>query len=162
MNLATRQLKDLLMSNYNFFSVFSWCEKVTTTNTNESINKLTCREKQIGDILRDLSPDNSIGPDRIRNLILKKCHKTLCISKKLLFQACINKQWFPTYWRISQVTPTFKEGSKVDVTCYRPISLLCCSSKIFQKQIFDKLYYFFESCTQVSTVLGSDNLPHFS
>ena len=56
----------------------------------------------------------------------------------------MNKQWFPTYWKIRQVTPIFKESSKADVTCYRPISILCCSSKVFEKLIFDKIYYFFE------------------
>ena len=132
--------------NFNryFISVFSKCEKVTTTYTNKSLNKLTCSEKRIGDILFDLNPDKSTGPDRIGNLILKKCHKTLCKPMKLLFQACINRQWFPTYWKISQVTPIFKEGSKADVTYYGPISLLCCSSKVFEKLIFDKIYYFFE------------------
>ena len=62
--------------------VFSKCEKVTTTNTDESLNKLTCREKQIGDILCDLNPDKSIGMDRIGDLILRKYHKTLCKSMK--------------------------------------------------------------------------------
>ena len=30
------------------------------------------------------------------------------------------------------------------MTCYRPICLLCCSSEVFEKLIFDKVYYFFE------------------
>ena len=47
-------------------------------------------------------------------------------------------------WKISQVTPIFKEVSKSDVTYYRPIRFLCCSSKVFEKLFFDKNYYFLE------------------
>ena len=34
----------------------------------------------------------------------------------------------------------FKEGNKADVSCYRPISLLCCCSKKLEKVIFDRIY----------------------
>ena len=47
--------------NRYFVPVLSECERVTTTNTNVSLNKLTCSEKQISDILCDLNPDKSTG-----------------------------------------------------------------------------------------------------
>ena len=62
--------------NRYFVSVFSKSEKLTTTNSDESLNTLTCSENQIGDILCDLNPNKSTGPDRIGNLILKNCRKT--------------------------------------------------------------------------------------
>ena len=51
-----------------------------------------------------------------------------------------NKGNFPSYWKISQITPIYKEGSRAEVNCYTPISLLCCVSKIFEKVIFDEIY----------------------
>ena len=41
-----------------------------------------------------------------------------------------NKE-YPNYRRISQTTPIFEDENKTDATYYRPISLLCCTSKIF-------------------------------
>ena len=52
---------------------------------------------------------------------------------KLTFQTCKNKQGFPTYWKISQVTPIFREVCKADVTFYRPIGLISGSSKFLTK-----------------------------
>ena len=37
--------------NRYFVSVFSMCEKVTTTKTNESLNKLICSDDQISSFL---------------------------------------------------------------------------------------------------------------
>ena len=52
----------------------------------------------------------------------------------------MNKNIYSNYWKISQVSPVFKEGNKADVSCYLPISLLCCISKMFEKILFDQLY----------------------
>ena len=41
---------------------------------------------------------------------------------------------------MSQVTPFFKEGNKADVSNYRPIGLLCYSSEVFEKVVFDVVY----------------------
>ena len=52
----------------------------------------------------------------------------------------MNKSVNPSYCKISQVSPVIKEGNKADVCCYRPICLLCCISKVFEKNLFDQLY----------------------
>ena len=44
--------------------------------------------------------------------------------------------------RLARWPPVFKDGDKTDVSCYRPISLLCSISKVFEKLIFDSLYLF--------------------
>ena len=38
------------------------------------------------------------------------------------------------------VTPIFKSGNKVSVKNYRPISLLCIISKVFERIVFNKIY----------------------
>ena len=38
------------------------------------------------------------------------------------------------------MAPIFKEKTKASVECYRPISLLCSVSKVFEKIIFDNIY----------------------
>ena len=40
---------------------------------------------------------------------------------------------------MSRVTPTFREGNKADLTCYRTIGLLCCCSKVLKKTKFDAI-----------------------
>ena len=110
--------------NQYFASVFSKSNMQPGYAPNNILNTANYTEDQISDILFELNPDKSTGPDKFGNT-LKKCHKTLCKSLKLIFETCLNKQCYPSYWKICQITPIFKEGNKADVTCYRPISLLC-------------------------------------
>ena len=98
-------------------------------------------EKLITDISRKLQLNKSNGPDNFGNIIFKFCSATLSKSLALLFQTMSNKRKFPSIWKISQINPIYKEGSKAEVNCYRPISLLCCVSKIFEKAIFYEIYY---------------------
>jgi hypothetical protein len=46
---------------------------------------------------------------------------------------------FPTCLKFSQVHPIFKKGNKVEISAYRPISLLTPFSKIFEKVIYNRL-----------------------
>ena len=105
------------------------------------LSSLHITEKLITDISRKLQLNKSNGPDNFGNIIFKFCSATLSKSLVLLFQTMSNKGKFPSIWKKSQITPIYKEGSKAEVNCYRPISLLCCVSKIFEKVIFDEIYY---------------------
>ena len=87
---------------------------------------MNCLEKKKCLSLKNLKHGKSTGPDRIGNLLLQKCHPTIGKSLALIFQTCVNKGKYPTQWKLCQVTPIFKEGNRADVSCYRPISLLCC------------------------------------
>ena len=84
----------------------------------------------------------STGPDRNGNLVLQKCHPTIGKSLAVIFLTCVNKGKYPTQWKLYQVTPIFKEGNRADVICCRPITLLCCCSKVFEKIPFDEIYEF--------------------
>ena len=80
-----------------------------------------------------------MGHDEIWKLVLRHCSHILSLSLEMIFQTCLNKGTYPKTWKISKVTPIFKAGNKADVTCYRPISLLCCCSKVLE-MIFDAIY----------------------
>ena len=52
----------------------------------------------------------------------------------------MNKGTYPTYWKVSQISPIFKDGNISDVNCYRHRSHLNCMSKVLEKIIFDEIY----------------------
>ena len=52
---------------------------------------------------------------------------------------------FPEQLKLARVTPIHKEGSKSDVTNYRPISLLTSFSKIYEKLMHNRISQFLES-----------------
>ena len=108
--------------------------------TEEICTQIHIEETKIQYILKNLLTNKASGFDGIGNIILKNLSETLSKSLYLLFRTFINKRLFPTYWKTSQVAPIFKEKNKASVECYRPISLLCSASKVFEKIIFDNIY----------------------
>ena len=63
------------------------------------------------------------------------------LSKFLLivFKAALSKGYFPSFWKISEVIPVFKDEDRADVKQYRTISHIYNISG-FEKNIFNELY----------------------
>ena len=57
-----------------------------------------------------------------------------------IFNQSIKSNKFPSSWKISNVIPLFKKGQRDQVGNYRPVSLLCSLSKIFEKIVFKHLF----------------------
>ena len=57
---------------------------------------------------------------------------------------CIDKSVFPTAWKIARVCPIPKIDNPIDVTKYRPISVLCILSKVFERVILTQLCNYIE------------------
>ena len=45
----------------------------------------------------------------------------------------------PSEWKVHLITPILKSGKSSNVANYRPISLLCSVSKVFEKVLFESL-----------------------
>jgi len=45
----------------------------------------------------------------------------------------------PDHMKFSVIKPIFKKGNKMNLTNYRPISLLTSFSKVFEKALFNRL-----------------------
>ena len=62
-----------------------------------------------------------------------------------LFNFCIEKQTFPTKWKVGKVSPIYKgQGNRDDKNNYRPITVLPILSKLLEKHICDHLCDFLE------------------
>ena len=82
--------------------------------------------------------------------ILKSCACTLSLPLLHLFTTSLNTSSIPYEWKIHKIIPVYKSKDKTSVTNYRPISLLCNVSKVFERLIYDKV---------ISTVANSIT-PH--
>ncbi len=89
-------------------------------------------------VLNSLDPNKATGPDGIPARLLKTCALALYQPIHHIFTQCLEQSYTPTEWRIHQITPIFKSGDRGSVTNYRPISLLCCISKVLEKIIHSK------------------------
>lgn len=91
--------------------------------------------------IKSLKCSKTSGPDQIPSFIVKGCMNTLAPVLCRLFNMCLNTGHFPDSWKISSTVPVPKKGNLTLVTNYRPISLLCVFSKIFEKIIVKHLSF---------------------
>ncbi len=80
------------------------------------------------------------GPDNIGNMLLKKCAPSISGVLTRIFNLSLTLGQFPNSWKIAHIVPIHKKGSVHDFKMYRPVSLLPCVSKIFEKLVFKEVY----------------------
>ena len=63
------------------------------------------------------------------------------ISQSLcqIFNSSLTSGVFPDIWKVARVAPIFKAGTRDDLNNYRPISVLCTISKVFEKIVHDQV-----------------------
>ena len=114
------------------------------TRKNSIMTKLSeTNSAEIQKLILYLDIKKSCGYDLISNKILKSSCYTISPYLELLFNKCLNTGIFPECFKIAKVTPLFKGGDRQDPGSYRPISLLPCLGKLFEKVISTRLldYY---------------------
>jgi hypothetical protein len=95
---------------------------------------------EIKSIIKRLGSRKAPGPDGINNIVVKNLPRKAVVYLTYIFNACIRKQYFPKIWRWATVVAIAKPGKDpADPKNYRPISLLCTISKIFERVILIRI-----------------------
>ena len=85
------------------------------------------------------------GPDKINHQLLKNIvcsiSHVLCLLFNMSLQTCI----YPAEWKVANVMPLFKKGDATLASNYRPISLIICVGKFFERVVFKHLYNYFHT-----------------
>jgi hypothetical protein len=89
--------------------------------------------------LAKLKPNSAPGPDQIWPRVLQKLSATLCIPLAIIFTTCMEEGSVPPDWKLANVTPIFKKGSKGDPANYRPVSLTSVCCKVTESIISDSI-----------------------
>ena len=93
--------------------------------------------------------NKSVDLEDIPIKILKLCSKSISLHLTKLINNSFLTGNFPDALKIAIINPIHKSGNMTLPNNYRPISMLPCISKIYEKVIFSRLIYFFESLTIV-------------
>ena len=108
--------------------------------TDHRIDSIQIDDATILSLVRNLNPNKAMGPDGISARMLILADASVVLPLKLIYSNILNKSIYPDQWKLANVTPIHKKGSKQIVANYRPISLLPICGKIFEKLIFNSLY----------------------
>ena len=111
-------------------------ELPTPTST---LSDIGLSEMDVFQAFSSLDSSKSAGPDGISPKIFK--YYALALYKPIhhIFMLSLSQHYLPVDWRLHLITPVYASGDKSSVHNYRPISLLCVISKVFEWIIYDKI-----------------------
>ena len=90
--------------------------------------------------------------------MIKLCGDSIILPLTLIFEDCIDKGIFPDQWKLANVIPACKKESKNIVNNYQPISLLPIFAKVFERLLFNSLFFHFYE-NKLFAECQSDFLP---
>ena len=110
----------------------------------ESLGIIQISTQDVEDVLKLLNVSKSSGSDLISPRLLKEVAPVLSTH---LANLC-----FPSEWKLANVIPVHKKGDRTDASNYRPISLLSCLGKVFEKCVFKHMYNFLNTYNKITPV----------
>jgi hypothetical protein len=116
--------------------LFSLC-----TGPINDLKRVLVTGKEIKDITKSLKNKNSCGHDEIPMKILKLSMPFTASPLTCICNRSLSTGIFPSRLKYSQIHPIYKKGERSKLSNYRPISVLTSSSKVFEKVIFNRLYF---------------------
>lgn len=94
----------------------------------------------LSSIIASLKTTKASGADGIGNRHIKKLPLRAIDFLALIFNMCLIVGYFPEKWKCGKILPCCKPGkSPAQIESYRPISLLSCLSKLFERVILNQL-----------------------
>ena len=95
--------------------------------------------KEVVEALAHTSIRKAPGFELISGKVLKELPKKAITLLTLLHNSILRLSYYPLLWKFGQIIKIPKTGKPVDVTSYRPISLLPLASKVFEKLLLKRL-----------------------
>ena len=104
------------------------------------MHNISVTPNMVKKVILNLDLSKASGPDCIPVMVLKKCDPELSYILVELFNKCLKESCFPDCWKVSSVFPVFKTvGERSTAKNYRPVSLLCAVSKVFEKLVNNRI-----------------------
>ena len=98
-------------------------------------------------IYSSLKSKHSCGHDNVSPSFLKQISHEISYPISILINKSIESGEVPDVMKIAKVVPIYKSKDKEEFSNYRPISLLPTLSKILEKIIHKRLYFYFQTNT---------------
>ena len=109
----------------------------------ESIYLAPVNENEIGQLIKSLK-DTTAGFDDLNSMCLKISSRFLLKPLTHICNLSISQGIFPEQLKIANVIHLYKSDDSTSFNNYRPVSVLCVLSKIFEKIMYNRVAAFLE------------------
>ena len=93
---------------------------------------ITISSSGILKLLNNLNVNKATGPDRICARVLRETSSTIAPILTIIFQCSLDTGIIPDDWKTANIVPIHKKNDRSKPANYRPISLTCITSKLFE------------------------------
>ena len=111
---------------------------------------ITFSEEEVCDELCKIDVRKASGPDGVHGRLLKEAAPFIANSLAKLFAKSLATGCIPQDWKVANVTPVHKKGSRHLPGNYRPISLTSLVGKIMERIVARKMRAFLEEHISLS------------
>ena len=101
-------------------------------------------------LIGNLLEGKAINENDIPTKIIKLAKFVLAPTLRRIFNKCINEGFCPDCLKVAEVIPTYKSGEQNICSNYRPISILLQFNKIFERILYDRVYFYLQEYIQIS------------
>jgi hypothetical protein len=101
-------------------------------------------DNEVLSYINKLDNRKPLGPSTIPAWAIKDAAKILTPHICYLINLSIINRVFPSQLKLADVTPVYKKGDKADPSNYRPISVTCAMSKIYERAFCSQITKFLD------------------
>ena len=112
--------------------------------TSEQFKFTPLNYKQVQEILQKLNPRKATGFDKINPRILKIGCRELAPSLTEIFNQSIRNGVWITQWKRGEWVPIFKKEDRQIEKNYRPMTVLPCVDKVYEKLLGQQIVEFMD------------------
>ena len=88
---------------------------------------------RVSKCIKSIKPTTSRGPSGYTNKFLKDFSGALCLPLSIIFNISLSHNIVPSVWKVTNVVPILKKGSKGEASNYWPVSLTCVIGKLLER-----------------------------
>ena len=143
-NIFNKHFIDGVAAHIPILSEHTFANHLSVNKISERCNHLqfSFRHVEVGyvkKLIDSLNPEEATGPDKISPRVLTVSSEALAVQLTNLINHCITINAWPSLWKRSNVSPLYKKDSPTDKPVnHRPVSVLACFSKIFERVLLIK------------------------
>ena len=129
-------VKNIIRQYENHNSIINIKNHINSPSTRFDIP--TAKTEDINKIIKNINPKKATGPDKIPPKIVRLSVSTIDPHLMNIINNGLSNNSFSNEAKVATVRPIYKKKSHNKIENYRPVSILSCFSKVYEKFLLEK------------------------